>query len=65
MRSLNVITKSIEKISNIFQKDFVYLSLENKKFLFLYISLYNYIKAISYYYFPSAIKLDLLNLEYK
>ena len=51
IRALNMVTKSAAKISNMLQKDFIHLGLDQKKSLFLQTSLDRYIKAVSYCYF--------------
>ncbi len=48
IRALNAVTKSVAEISNMLQKDFVYLGLDKKELSALQTSLDGYIKAVSY-----------------
>lgn len=64
IRLLNVLAKLLEKISNMFKKDFVYLGLNKKSIKKLRVSLDKYIKAINFIiYFPYSSYHKLLNLN--
>ena len=57
IKALNRATKSAVEISNMLQKDFVYLGSDKKELLSLQTSLNGYIKAVSYCCFslPSSV----------
>lgn len=48
---LNIATKFAKKISNIIQKDLVYLGLEKKEFSFLQTNFNGFIMTVSYFCF--------------
>lgn len=67
IRLLNTIAKFSKGISALFERNFIYLSLEEKKSKALQTNLKDFVTIVSYCYLSLSIdiKIGLLNLEYK